>query len=46
MKRYLGHGVKLKYNNDIILAGNNKLMDLQKIRYQKIEEARNTCIYC
>ena len=46
MKRYLGHGVKLKYNNDIILAGNNKLMDLEKIKYEKIEEVRNNRIYC
>lgn len=40
-----GYGIKLKYNNDIILAGNSKLMDLEKIKYEKIQEARYNSIY-
>lgn len=40
-----GHGIKLKYNNDITLVGNSKLMDIENIKYEKIQEVRNNSIY-
>lgn len=39
-----GMGIKLKYENDEILAGNDKLLDQEKITYNKCNE-KGTIVY-
>lgn len=39
-----GMGVKVKYNNDVILAGNNKLLEKENIKYKKCNEI-GTIVY-
>lgn len=39
-----GHGIKICLDNTVILAGNNKLMDMENISYEK-EESVGTAVY-